>query len=98
MSAAVVPDSTNDGRNIVKGVLVKIGNISYGIFYAHVFVLRCVTWLLRKIRVHDVVSLSVKQLMQFSLTLIIAIPVIEIVQRVDKKRKICPWKEIKLWV
>lgn len=71
--------------------LVYIGDISFGIYFCHTFVLRCVTFGLRRIGVMEISSLPLIQFLQFSLTLICSMIGIYIVQRVDAKRKLCPY-------
>lgn len=87
--------SQNGKTNTLKGkilqALVYIGDISFGIYFCHTFVLRCVSFILRRIGIMDISPLPLIQLIQFSLTLAGSVIGIYIVQRIDKKRKLCPY-------
>ena len=71
--------------------LVYIGDISFGIYFCHTLVLKCVTFVWERIGVMEIFSLPFIQLLQFFLTLILSVIGIIIVQKIDKKRKLCPY-------
>ena len=71
--------------------LVYIGDISFGIYFCHTFVLRCVTFVLRRVGIMDISPLPVIQLLQLSLTLAGSVIGIYIFQSLDKNRKLCPY-------
>ena len=71
--------------------LVYIGDISFGIYFCHTLVLKCVTFVLERIGVMEIFSLPFIQLLQFFLALILSVIGIIIVQKIDKKRKLCPY-------
>ena len=75
----------------IRDALVYIGNISFGIYFCHTFVLRCVNFVLKRIGIMDVFPLPLIQLTQFSLILIGSVAGIYIFHRIDEKRKICPY-------
>lgn len=88
--------SLQNGKiNMLKGkiprALVYIGNVSFGIYFCHTFVLRCVSFILRSIGIMNVSPLPLIQLLQFSLTLAGSVVGIYIVHLIDKKRKLCPY-------
>lgn len=87
--------SQNSKANTLKRkilqVLVYIGNNSFGIYFCHMFVLRCVSFVLRRVGIMDISQLPVIQIIQFSLTLVGSLIGIYIVQRLDKNRKLCPY-------
>ena len=74
-----------------KYLLVYIGDISFGIYFCHTFVLRCVSFVLRHIGVIELFPLPLIQLLQFSLTLLCCMIGIYIIQHIDVKRKFCPY-------
>lgn len=75
----------------INNTLVYIGNISFGIYFCHTFVLRCVSFVLRRIKFMDMSPLPFIQIIQFFLTLVVSVMGICIVQRMDKNRKLCPY-------
>lgn len=78
------------GQSVVK-MLVYIGDISFGIFFCHTFVLRCVSFVMRHLGFMEYFPLPLIQIAQFSLTLMVSMIGIYIFQRIDVKRKICPY-------
>lgn len=66
-----------------------IGDISFGIYFCHIFVLKCVSFVLRHIGLMEISPLPLIQLTQFFLTLIGSVVGIYIIWRVDVHRKIC---------
>lgn len=84
-------DKTNTLNGKIPQALVYIGDISFGIYFCHTFVLRCVSFILRRVGMMDIFPLPLIQLIQFSLTLAGSVIGIYMVQRIDKKRKLCPY-------
>lgn len=84
-------DKTNTLNGKIPQALVYIGDISFGIYFCHTFALRCVSFILRRVGMMDIFPLPLIQLIQFSLTLVGSVIGIYMVQRIDKKRKLCPY-------
>lgn len=76
---------------LVERMFIYIGDISFGIYFCHMFVLRCVSFALRQVEFNDVFPLPIIQVTQFLLTLIGSVMGIYILQRLDSGRKICPY-------
>lgn len=71
--------------------LIYIGDISFGIYFCHTFVLRCVSFALREAGVMEIFALPLIQLLQFFLALLCSVIGIYIFQHIDKNRKLCPY-------
>lgn len=71
--------------------LIYIGDISFGIYFCHTFILKCVTFVLSRVGIMDIFPLPLIQLVQVSLTLIFSVIGINIVLRIDAKRRVCPY-------
>lgn len=78
-------------KQAVLNLLIYIGDISFGIYFSHTFVLKCVSFVLRGIGFMEIFPLPVIQLVQFSLTLFGCVLGIRIFQWIDKKRKLLPY-------
>lgn len=78
-------------KQTIMKMLVHIGDISFGIYFCHTFVLKGVRFVMRHLGFMEAFPLPLIQIMQFSLVLTGSIIVIYIFQRMDPKRKICPY-------
>lgn len=70
---------------------VYIGDMSFGIYFCHTFVLRCVTFVLKRVGFIGASPLPSIQLVQFCLTVAGSITGIRMIQEVDSKRRLCPY-------